>query len=556
MGGPRFGAGMRVLPVLVFLVLTLAPMASAAATMSQAFGAAGTPRFDMYPAPSTLMRASSGEPTIGIPWNTNHAFYQAGSRTFKIVFDDSTFPATATWTDVSPAFTAVNVDPMMHADHVTNRVWAGGLDGACSVMGMSDDDGATWVPAGNMCNFAQFDHQSIGSGPWANNQVPRNALYQRATYYCSQLQGNTPQGQTPGTACTTSLNGGLTWTPPVEVLGGCGGLHGHIRVSEVTGIAAVPDASCNAGEGSLPGGVITQGTRRIGFGYTTDNGASWNSRVVPGSVSGRGFDPSVDFSHKSGWLYIAQADSNGIHVAMSKDEGRGFETIGGNTPGVDPATWLNLSSLYRDPRTNAPIKYAAFTDVLAGDDDRAAVAFLGTTAGEQPFTDSTCGAPSDPAIWHYYIAQTFDAAQTWTVTRLSDDPVQIGAIWAGGGSQACRNLLDFAGIDMDKQGRIHIAFADGCRNACVQKYENWTAGKGDAPKGSDSRTRYSTVFRQSTGLGLFAKEDGQHPNKAGPGPGTNTTTTSGKGTPAVGIVALVSGIVGMAILTRWRKKDR
>ena len=33
---------------------------------------------------------------------------------------------------------------------------------------VSDDDGESWTPAGNMCSGPQFDHQSIGSGPWSS----------------------------------------------------------------------------------------------------------------------------------------------------------------------------------------------------------------------------------------------------------------------------------------------------------------------------------------------------------------------------------------------------
>jgi hypothetical protein len=558
-----------VLPCL--LALALAPLASAASTTSPTFGTAGTPVFDLYAAPSSLRSSGgAGEPSIGIPWDSNHAFYQAFSSTYKVVFDDARLtdgrPA-AEWTDVSPVFTRTNVDPMLLADHVSNRVWAGGLEGACSLMGMSDDDGATWVPAGNMCNFAQFDHQSIGAGKWSASPLPRATVYSRATYYCSQLQQDVPlAGSSPGTACTTSPDGGLTWLPFAEVLGGCGGLHGHIRVSEVTGTAAVPDASCHTGEGSpVPGGVVTAGPNRIGFGYTTDNGVTWSSRTMPTSVSAPGgFDPSLDFSRQSGWLYLAQADQNGLHVAMSKDEGGAWEQLGGATPGVEPAPWLNLSAAYHDPVSGAPIKFATFADTLTGDDQRAAIAFLGATdpAGRHPFgnpaTDVTgqnyldpCPKDADPNVWHPYLAQTFDAGQGWTVTRLSEDPIQVGSIWDGGGGVDCRNLLDFAGIDMDAHGRIHIALADGCQDRCAQKHADWRAGKGPAPEGKDSRAAHATILRQTTGLGLFAKDDGM--GGAGPGgSGATAGTATGKGTPGLGLAPLAVALAAGLALRRRR----
>jgi hypothetical protein len=548
----------RLLPLPLLLALALLPLATAATAPapSPAFGAAGAPRFDAYPGDPSLKNVdNAGEPAIGIPWNTDHAFFQAFSSTYRVSFDDQHLEAgrpVALWQDASPAFTPINVDPMLHADHVSNRVWAGGLAGACSLMGMSDNDGFTWVPAGNMCNFAQFDHQSIGSGPWAGSAAPRGAVYGRATYYCSQLQLGTAVGSTPGTACTTSLDGGLTWLPFTEVLGGCGGLHGHIRVSEVTGTATVPDASCHTGEGSaVPGGVITAGPEQMGFGYTTDNGVTWNSRSIPGSVSSPGgFDPSLDFSRKSGWLYYAQADQQGIHVAMSKDEGKAWETLGGATDGAEPALWLNLSAAYHDPRTGSPIRFATFANTLAGDDGRAAVAFLGSTnaTAQHPFDD--CSKISDGVLWHYYLAQTFDAGQKWTVSRLWEDPVQVGAIWDGGGGVPCRNLLDFAGMDMDSHGRLHIALADGCTGKCAQKYFDWVDGKGPAPVGADSRTQYATILRQTTGLGLFAKDDGMGSGLPNPRTGTASAT---KGTPAADLAPVLAALaLGVGLVRRRR----
>lgn len=167
------------LPALARAALVCALLASLALSAtaapfrgdSERFGLPGTPVFHPYPLPGSLDNANNaGEPTIGIPWDTDHAFFQAYTNTHKAVFDDNATeegkPAVE-WTDVTPAFTLVNVDPMVHVDPPSGRIFAGGLVGPCSLMGISDDDGATWTPAANMCSGAQFDHQSIGSGPWS-----------------------------------------------------------------------------------------------------------------------------------------------------------------------------------------------------------------------------------------------------------------------------------------------------------------------------------------------------------------------------------------------------
>lgn len=525
-------------------VVALAPAASAAG-----FGH-GPVAFDAYEAPDSLSDSNNaGEPTIGITWDTGHAFYQSFATTYRISWDNSTDggPAAANWEDVTPAFTPINVDPMLHVDHSTNRIWAGGLAGACSLMGISDDDGSTWTPAGNMCNFAQFDHQSIGSGPWADSPLPRGAVYPRATYYCSQGQIIGFGGLNyVGTACSTSVNGGLTWLPPSQVLDGCSGLHGHIRVSEVTGTAAVPDQGCTSGEDQTP--VVGTGPEQAGFGYTSDNGATWSSRVVPGAVTGDGFDPGLDFSKQSGWLYYAQADSLGVHVAMSKDEGAQWETLGANGT-IPPATWYNLTALYKDADGN-PIKYGAFAKVIAGDDDRAVVGFLATTnpEGKAPFND--CGSRSDDNVWFPFLAQTFDGGASWTVTRVSDDPIQVGAIWNGGGGDPCRNLLDFAGMDIDATGRIYFAWADGCTGSCSEKWAKHVAEGAAPPEGSDSRDAKALILRQSAGRGVFAaNDDEREPTVIN---GTFTGTSSAE-TPGVEVSLVVGTLAGVAVVVARRR---
>lgn len=504
---------------LVFLLVALLPVASAGQ-----FGA-GEAGFAVYKLPSSLNQAdSSGEPTLGIPWETDHVFFQAYTSTHRAVFAQGNETTEVSWTDVTPLFSITNVDPMLHADPVSGRIWAGGLLGPCSSMGISDDNGETWLPSGNMCTGAQFDHQSIGSGPWTSEgPLPRGAVYDRATYYCAQLVL---------TACTTSIDGGFTWLPFTEVLGSCGGLHGHIRVSEPNGFAAVPDGSC--------GGPV-------GFGYTSDNGLTWNSRVVEGSSSpGGGFDPSLNFGRSKGWMYYGAADQSGVHVAMSKDNGQTWEKLGGNLTGVEPTTWLDLGALYSEPKTGNTIKYGAFADMQVGDDDRAFFAFLGTTNPEATNPFDNCGDASNGNIWHYYVAQTFDAGGSWTVKRILEDPVQIGAIWDGGGSDPCRNLLDFNDSDIDSTGRLYIGFADGCLEQCAEKYYQWRDGNGEAPKGSDSRASWGTILRQESGRGVFAAFD-QPEEPVAPPP---VVATEEKGSPTLGIALVGVGLLALALRRR------
>jgi hypothetical protein len=476
------------LPRLLPLTAALLLLAPAAAQPwpdhpSPAFGQPGAPRFDAYPLPASMEQANSaGEPSIGIPWNSNHAFFQAFTATYRAVFTDRPDgePAAVEWSDATPPFSLANVDPLLVADPVANRLYAGGLAGPCSVMGISDDDGKTWLPSRNMCTGAQFDHQSLGAGPWPPGH-PLAKEGSRAVYYCAQLARD---------ACAASPDGGFTWLPPVQVLGACAGLHGHVKVAP-NGFAVAPNGRCGD---------------KVGFAFTADGGLTWDSRVMPDSKAGNGFDPSAAFS-KGGWLWLAQAAENGIHVALSKDQGKSWETLGGTTLGTTPATWLDLAPLYADPLTGDPLKFGSFPDVAAGDDERVAVTFLATTdpRGHRPF--DSCTPLSDRNVWHYYLAESFDAGASWAVERLTGDPVQVGAIWNQGGTFPCRNLLDFADMAIDATGRVHVAFADGCVDKCARKYAAYANGTGPAPKGDDSRDAWGTILRQSTGLGLFAKDD-------------------------------------------------
>jgi hypothetical protein len=523
-----------------------AVISSAEVAMSPAFGAFGLPRFHPYYLPEDLPSAhGAGEPTIGIPWNTDHVFFQAFAKTHRAAFDDAELvdgAAAVEWTDVSPTFTPINVDPMVHADYQSGRIFAGGLAGPCSLMGISDDDGRTWVPAGNMCSGPQFDHQSIGSGPWSTtsaDSLARAAVYPRATYYCAQLAL---------TSCATSLDGGRAWLPFTEVTGPCGGLHGHISVSEATGFAAVPHGGCASSESP----TATGAGNFVGFAFTSDNGATWSSRIMPEAADGDGFDPDLVFSQESGWLWLAQADDAGIHIALSKDEGNTWETLGSGMAGAgaEPATWYNLTATFQDPVTGDRLVYGAFPDLEAGDDERVALAFLGTTnaSAEHPFDD--CGEASDGNVWHYYLSQSFDGGATWTTSRLWEDPVQVGAIWNGGGGDPCRNLLDFNDMDMDSRGRLHIALADGCTAECSESYFAWMNGTGEPPKGEDSRDSWGVVLRQATGRGLFTEHDIPDEFVI---PTETETPAPEEAAPGLPVVGLLAAVVAAAVALRRRR---
>ncbi|HUR69731.1 MAG TPA: PKD domain-containing protein [Candidatus Thermoplasmatota archaeon] len=438
----------RALTFATILLLAVVP----AASIGPASAGSGTPTFAIYAAPSSLASANgAGEPSIGVNWNTGAVHYQSFASTYKVVFNDATVPATATWSDVTPPTSVTNIDPILFTDssYTTPRVYAGGLAGACSNLAYSDNDGASWTQMGNAC-AGTVDHETIGAGPW-KGAAPLLASYGRAVYYCAQNGVD---------ACSVSKDGGLTFGAPVTVGGACGGLHGHVKVSK-DGYAYLPNQNCGG---------------KAGGGITSNNGGAWNSyTIAASSTRGRGFDPSVattpDNTVYEAW---AQGTSDLPYVARSINHG---------------TTWDRVTNLATT--VSPPIVASTFQSMVAGDNGRAAVAFLGTTVGggaATPFDNGYHG------VWDLYVSFTYDAGLTWSTQKVTSDPVQRGCIWDGGGTNACRNLLDFMDATVTKDGRVLVGFADGCL-ACTTE--------------AQSTDSWATIARQSTGKGLFAAYDGQ-----------------------------------------------
>lgn len=391
--------------------------------------------------------SGAGEPTLGMNPRTGAVLFQDFATTWKVDL------ATNTWTDVTAPNSITNIDPMLFTDLGTGRTLAGGLDGECSIMSFTDDDGETWTPVANQCAGA-WDHQTVGQGAWLEPRPPQ-ATNDRATYYCAQGWINWPTN-----ACVVSWDGGIAYSPPINWAGPCFGLHGHVNVS-VDGRAYVPTRSCD--------GVA-------GYAWTEDNGMSWDSKQHPAGMAapGNGFDSSIGTSSDGDTLYFA-FESNGWvpMVSRSADDG---------------ANWNTPVAVGQD----AGIKTATFLRVMSGDPDRVALAYLGSTTDGNPFSSGWAG------VWDLYISFSYDAGQTWSTVKATQDPVQRGWMCSQGLScSAGRNLLDFMGHTLTPQGKVLVGFADGCIGAC--------AGSRGTP--SQSTSDWSTIAYQTTGRGLFAAYD-------------------------------------------------
>jgi hypothetical protein len=405
----------------------------------------GPQAFENYGAPAGFQtrdgaqRPNAGEPSIGADWKTGAILTMAGTQVSQVTFDSST-PPKATWQDVTPAQLAnASEDSILFTDNVTDRTWAEDflVNPSCNAnMAYTDSDGgsgggpagpgtnAAWTP--EQCPYAEGpDHPSVGSGPYAGAQ-PATATYPHIVYYCSQNII-----QSAGAECTNSTDGGLTWNPPAHIFGTgtpCGSIHGHIRISP-DGTMYVTQNSCGSGQGM----AVSQ-----------DNGSTFTYAVVPDSTHGS-TDPSVA-ADAANTAYFGYADGSGHpKIAVSGDHGKTW------SPSTDVGTPFGITD-------------SKFPEVIAGDAGRAAYAFLGTSC---PTSQAGCSAGDQSAaftgVWYLYVSFTYDGGKTWeTVNATPNDPVQRGCIWNGGGSNPCRNLLDFNDITLDKTGHVAVAFTDGC----------------------------------------------------------------------------------------------
>ena len=488
---------------------------------------------------------NGGEPSIGYDDPHNAAIYGSGLNMEKLTWDDTTDPPTYTHTSVPrPPSDVTSLDAITTVDSASGTLFNSQLAGVCSLMSFSTDDGKTWNQSQGCGENTLLDHQSVGAGPF-HAPLDANPVSKLAVYYCAQNGFNG--------ACAVSLDGGRTFGPgryayntPANAVddpsrtivaegGACSALHGHIKVGP-DGTAFLPVKGCG-GSPSIENGTNTEYVGgRPAMSVSADNGITWNVKVVPGA------NVPVDPSNPdSATNPISNPDESDSNLSISRPTttypaGRLFYTWeNGTNPSdivntdrrqamvttYDPATdkWgttVDLSSLVVDPHTGKHLKNVMFPVVVAGDPDRATVAFLGTSQLGDTQTNAFTKASTANDVWDMYVASTFDGGETWTtVDATPDDPVQIGCIDMQGTAippssrtDVCsqRNLLDFNDITVDKQGRPIVAYSDGCEAGCPAAQPN-TKSSGAVDK----------VIRLTSGKGLYAAFDGQL-RGSGPGP--------------------------------------
>lgn len=441
----------------------------------------GGPTFTNYRPPEgvTTRGDSVSEPTMGVNIGTNKAYMLFTLDVLEASFDDGTSPATATWKNLGRGGAPTTADPFMTVDEhrlpdgsVNNRLWIAQLLAATSYMAYNDQapDSTTWVRSQTGPGEVHgVDNQSIAAGPYPNNQKPSTARsdanYPHALYYCSHSGVNA--------FCSRSDDGGLTFNtskPIFPLADGCGN-HGHVKVG-ADGTVYVPmNNTCEGHEG---------------VSISVDAGETWHYVTVPATAGGR-WDSSIAIANDGKTIYYGYGESGDDRPMIIKG------TLDKSDPNNPIIHWYEPAV---DVGAPAGLANIVFPTVVAGDPDRAAFIFHGTTTEGDSGDQASFPANAE---WYLYAATTFDGGKTWQLRNVTpNDPTQRGSICDGG--TGCdndpddRNLLDFMDADIDGEGRILIGYADGCVDACVSAGPNSYSARG-------------YIARQTSGQRMYARFD-------------------------------------------------
>ena len=384
------------------------------------------------------------------------------------------------WEDVTGPLCAFQTnDPWGWVDPETDRIFNVQMQGLqTSWICWSDDDGETWV--GNPHDSGTTpvnDHIKLATGPWTSSGYGiggqfSQAFYDQAVYYC--------YNKLVGIFCFTSFDGGATFEAGGQIIGLAttnGGLHGAIT--------SAPDGTV----------YVTPRVETPSVIVSKDNGLTWFDRTM-------GEDVGTPYPRKNSEV-ATDTQSNAYHIWTGADEGVYMSRS------IDSGESWEQTSIRISP---IEVISTAFSQIDAGDPGRIAVTYLGSENSSELGEPNIDGQPWDGNAHYangnvsYYLYITFslnalDPNPVFHTVRASPDPVQIGSICLNSGDcrdigGSNRNLLDFNDLHIDREGRVYIAFADGCTGACA-------TGNNSTPE--DSRSRRGIMCFLSSGPRLLAE---------------------------------------------------
>ncbi|MFL2944084.1 MAG: hypothetical protein BD935_02435 [Marine Group III euryarchaeote CG-Epi1] len=414
------------------------------------------------------------EPSLGVT-SSGCIFFIAFEKPMRSCDGGLTWENTA---DASQAF--FTNDPYGWVDPITDRVFNIHMMGLWTTwIGWTDNDGESWEANPHDSGAPVNDHIKLGSGPWTNAGYgigggASSSFYETAVYFC--------YNKLAYISCYTSYDGGASFEVGGNLVGiatANGGLHGAIT--------SAPDGTVY-----LPPRVATPAII-----FSKDNGLTWEERTM-------GQDVGTPNPRKNGEI-ATDTESNAYNVWVGGDQGVYMSRS------IDSGNTWDQTSIRVSP---IEVISATFPHTSAGDPGRIAIAYLGSenaSALGQPDIDGNpwngnAHYATTNVSHHLYVTYSLNALDEnpiFHTQRLTTDPVQVGSICLNSGDcrsnegGSNRNLLDFNDLHIDLEGRVYIAFADGCTGTCAS---------GEDTSSSNSRDRLGSVYYLEAGPSLYESD--------------------------------------------------
>ena len=416
----------------------------------------------------------AGEPTLGFDrrgraWFVGLQAQQlAGHGAFAQLYSvapDGTGIRDHSWR-TSDQDTQPSLDPYVYADPRTGRVFDVELQGRCSTLRWTDDQGATFSTSVAGCTLS--DHQSVFAGPApASGPAPKG--YPNVVYYCAIADGALSQ-YSAGVGCERSLDGGQTWGPTGE--------QAFTLTAECASAVWFYEAGCDgvAGQGVVaPDGTVLVPKVLNGrpmLARSLDEGATWERTTVDthrASTDTNGYadgQSSVAVDRTGVVYYAWMARDRQPTLAVSRDGGRTFgrpQKVG--IPGLRQAWHVAIDA---QGRGKVAVHYIGSEDAPRAPfpDDSTCRSDEGLAQDTQAF--AYCPYDPEPAYrratWNAYLGITVDALSrqpVWYSTRANPagDPLVVGQCL----SLRCQQQFDFTDVHISPyDGSAWAVYVDGC----------------------------------------------------------------------------------------------
>jgi len=183
-----------------------------------------------------------------------------------------------------------------------------------------------------------------------------------------------------------------------------------------------------------------------------DNGLTWGSSTIPTGAVGASADaPDLAITPDGTLYFFFTGEDWRPYLSRSTDHG---------------LTWS-------EPMAVMPgVRSAVFPVVAAGADGKIGLAFYGTTDDATGWSGNPGDAP-EIVRWNLYAATVTDAAAlvpTFAPVAITSQPVQIGCLSKLGGCLG--NIADYIDAEVAPNGRLAIAYVDGCPATCTTAAES------------------------------------------------------------------------------------